>query len=95
MAPIARMARARFPLLPERDAMRLPRPNWAIARLHASAHGMATATAPYRAEFVPAEGRKLVYVIDALVARALVADPALLAGWKSVKRVRRIASRTR
>jgi hypothetical protein len=42
-----------------------------------------------------ASGRKLVAVIDALLASALAEDPALLASWKRVKRVRRIASHAR
>jgi hypothetical protein len=135
MAPIARMARAELPPMPEAHALRPPRPNWPLARLHAAAHGMAEATAPYRAELVKAglredfvealtaaadamvqsvtdraqsrgrvsgatrglrtslsSGRKLVAVLDALVARTLADDPALLANWKRVKRVRRMAS---
>lgn len=138
MAPIARMARAQLPPVPEGDALRAPRPSWSIERLHAAAHGMAEATAPHRAEFVMAglredfvealtaaadamvesvsdraqsrgrvsgatkglrtslaSGRKLVGVIDALLASVLAEDPALLASWKSVKRVRRIASHAR
>lgn len=39
-----------------------------------------------------AGARKLVKVIDALVASALVDDPALLANWKRVKRVRKVAA---
>jgi hypothetical protein len=138
MAPVARMAQAELPPVPERDALRAPRPNWSIERLHAAAHGMAEATAPHRAEFVEAglsedfiealtaaadalvrsvsdraqsrgrvsgatkglrtslsAGRKLVGVLDALVARTLTVDPALLASWKRVKRVRRMASHAR
>jgi hypothetical protein len=38
-----------------------------------------------------ASGRKLVAVIDALVASKLADDPALLANWRKVKRVRRVA----
>jgi hypothetical protein len=37
--------------------------------------------------------RRLVHVLDSLAQDALADDPALLAGWDSVKRVRRIASR--
>jgi hypothetical protein len=138
MAPIARMARAQLPPVPEQDGLCTPRPNWPLERLHAAAHGMAVATAPHRAEFVKAglsadfvealtdaadamvqsvsdrsqsrgkvsgatkglrtalaSGRRLVAVLDALMARTLVDDPALLASWKSVKRVRRIASHAR
>ena len=136
MAPIARMARAKLPPMPEVDALRPPRPNWSIERLAAAAQGMAKTTAPFRAEFVKAglepdfverltaateamlqsvderamsrgrwsgatkglkatlsSGRRLVDVIDAMIASALADDPALLANWKRVKRVRRLPSR--
>ncbi len=39
-----------------------------------------------------AAGRKLVDAIDALVTSALAHDPATLANWKRVKRVRRIST---
>jgi hypothetical protein len=42
-----------------------------------------------------ASGRQLVGVIDALLASVLAEDPALLASWTRVKRVRRIASHVR
>jgi hypothetical protein len=38
--------------------------------------------------------RKLVHVIDAFVASTLANDPALLANWKRVKRVRQVAVRS-
>jgi hypothetical protein len=38
-------------------------------------------------------GRKLVTVIDAFVESALVNDPALLANWKRVKRVKKVPAR--
>ena len=41
-----------------------------------------------------ASGRKLVRVIDAFVASELVDDPALLANWKRVKRVRKVPVRS-
>lgn len=40
------------------------------------------------------EGRKVVHVLDAYVRIALKDDPALLAGWNSVKRVKRTSVRT-
>ena len=40
-----------------------------------------------------ASGRKLVKVIDAFVASKLANDPALLANWKRVKRVRKVPVR--
>jgi hypothetical protein len=39
-----------------------------------------------------ASGRKLVDAIDALVTSALADDPAMLANWKRVKRVRRVST---
>ena len=39
------------------------------------------------------EGRKLVHVLDAYVQIALKDNPSLLAGWNSVKRVKRVGSR--
>jgi hypothetical protein len=135
MAPIARMARADLPPMPEVDALRMPRPNWSAERLAAAAHGMAEAATPYSAEFVKAglradfierltaaadamvqalsdraqnrgrlsgatkglattlaSARRLVDVVDALVKSAVSDDPALLAHWKGVKRVRRVAA---
>lgn len=53
-------------------------------RLTGATKGLATSLA---------SARKLVDVIDALVRSALLDDPALLASWKHVKRVRRVASR--
>ena len=40
-----------------------------------------------------AGGRKIVHILDAFVKSALKDDPALLANWNSVKRVRRCTSR--
>jgi hypothetical protein len=39
-------------------------------------------------------GRKIVHVLDALVQSALQSEPALLAGWNSVKRVQKVAGRS-
>ena len=39
-------------------------------------------------------GRKIVHVLDSFVTTALRDDPALLANWKVVKRVRRTTSRS-
>jgi hypothetical protein len=134
MAPVARLAQADLPPVPEMDALRMPKPAWTIERLAAAAHGMAQAAEPYADEFIKAglrsdfiaqltgaadamvqsvsdraqmrgrvsgatkglkttiaSSRKLVAAIDALVASALADDPALLANWKRVKRVRRVA----
>lgn len=38
-------------------------------------------------------GRRIVHVLDAFVKTALTAEPALLANWNAVKRVRRVAPR--
>jgi hypothetical protein len=138
MAPIVRMARTQLLPLPDGNIFQAPRPGWSVERLHAAAHGMATATAPHRAEFVRggldedfvealtsaadalveavndrvqargqvsgatrglrtllSSGRKLVDLLDALVVRALADDPALVANWRHVKRIRRRASTAR
>lgn len=39
------------------------------------------------------EGRKVVHLLDAYVQIALKDNPSLLAGWNSVKRVRRVGAR--
>jgi hypothetical protein len=137
MAPIARIAQADLPHIPEIEAFRLPRNNLSTERLAAAAHGMAQQAAPYADHFVKAglpldfierltaaadamvqavndraqsrgrrsgatkglkatltTARKLVQVMDAMVTSKLAGDPALLASWKQVKRVRRVAVRS-
>jgi hypothetical protein len=41
-----------------------------------------------------ASGRKIVHILDAFVKSALKDEPALLANWNAVKRVRKFTGRT-
>jgi hypothetical protein len=136
MAPVARIAQADLPRIPEIDVFRTPRRNLSVERLAAAAYGMAREATPFADHFVKAglhpdfinrltaaadavvhaaddgaqskgrrtgatkgvrtalqTGRKLVQVLDALISSALASDPALLANWKQVKRVRQPTSR--
>jgi hypothetical protein len=137
MNPIARIAKARLPLTPEMQPLRMPKGRPTPPKLAADANAMAAAATPHADVFIAAglpgefaanltgaaeammaaiddratsrgkrtgatkgirtrltAGRQVVHILDAFVKTALKNDPALLANWNVVKRVRRTNSRS-